>query len=117
MEFFKENISLVEVLVQAAAFLIVLGVLMFVEVWQLIVVYFLFFFVCYGPILFAEENFLKEKFGAAFEAWRRSTPAMIPNFKLWKAPRSTFSLKKVLRRESGLMLLQKISQILKLAIY
>src|SRR3989338_3378397 len=80
-------------------FLIVLGVLMFVEVWQLVAVYFLFFFVCYGPILFAEENFLKEKFVAAFEAWHRSTPAMIPNFKLWKAPRSTFSLKKVLRRE------------------
>ena len=53
----------------------------------------------YERIMFAEEAFLKEKFGEDFEQWAGHTPAFIPGIGKWKAPDRNFSVRKVIRRE------------------
>lgn len=49
--------------------------------------------------MFAEESFLRDRFGEEFERWAAVTPAVIPNFRLWRRPSLRFSWRCVLRRE------------------
>lgn len=80
-------------------FFIYLGISLFVHLWWLTLIYILAFWVYYERIIFAEEAFLREKFGDAFENWMNETPAYIPNFKRWVSPNLPFSFKHVLKRE------------------
>ena len=80
-------------------FLIWLGVSTFVPIWWISVIFVLLFWLYYERIMFAEEAFLREKFGSAFEAWAKNTPAFFPSFKNWKQPDTSYSIRKVLRRE------------------
>jgi len=80
-------------------FLMVLGVVVFLRVWWLPLIYVLIFSLYYERIIFAEEMFLRRKFGPEFVQWALKTPAFVPRFRQWKAPESPFSWKKVLRRE------------------
>jgi len=80
-------------------FLIALGVFSFMRVWWLIVIYALVFALYYERIMFAEEKFLREKFGEEYLAWATRTPAFLPRRWRWQAPDLTFSWKAVLRRE------------------
>jgi protein-S-isoprenylcysteine O-methyltransferase Ste14 len=57
------------------------------------------FILYYERIIVAEETFLNEKFKAAFMTWASKTPAMIPNFKLWKRPSNSFCWRTVMKRE------------------
>lgn len=59
------------------------------------------FWVYYERIMFAEEQFLKRKFGQTYKSWASRTPAFIPNFSLWTRPASTFNCKKVVRNEKA----------------
>jgi hypothetical protein len=59
----------------------------------------LLFSLYYERIMFAEEQFLRRKFGNLFTAWAEKTPAVIPNFNLYKPPYQQFNWKKVLRNE------------------
>lgn len=80
-------------------FLMVLGIFLFTQVAWFVLLACILFMVFYERIMFAEEFFLKEKFGKPFEIWANKTPAFIPKFFLWITPRKTFSWKMVLKRE------------------
>ncbi len=84
-------------------FFMMLGVVLFVGDWAISLIYVLVFWLYYERIILAEEDFLKQKFGELYLNYASHTPAVIPNFKLWKSPNITFSFKNVLKREySGL---------------
>jgi protein-S-isoprenylcysteine O-methyltransferase Ste14 len=51
--------------------------------------------------MFAEEEFLREKFGEAFVQWAGKTPAFIPKLGNWVKPSLPFSLKTAIRKEYG----------------
>lgn len=85
-------------------YLMYLGVALFPLVWWLPVLTTLIFWLYYERIVFAEEAFLRLKFGRQFEEWSRQTPAFIPRIALWRRPARSFSIRTILRREySGLM--------------
>ncbi|MCK6418391.1 MAG: isoprenylcysteine carboxylmethyltransferase family protein [Alphaproteobacteria bacterium] len=80
-------------------YIAILGVLLSLQVWWLVVIGSLGFFIYMERIVLAEENYLSEKFGAVYDEWRSKTPVIIPNLKLWHAPELSFSLRTVLKRE------------------
>lgn len=85
-------------------FLIGLGIALLQFVWWLPVIYSLVFWLYYERIMFAEEAFLRQKFGEEYERWAATTPAFWPRFRQWRKPSLSFSWLNVLRREySGLM--------------
>jgi len=49
--------------------------------------------------MFAEEQYLRKKFGDLYDRWAEITNAVLPSFRQYRAPSLTFSLKTVLRRE------------------
>lgn len=59
--------------------------------------YSLVFFVYYYLIVKEEERYLEEKFGERFIQYRKSTPAILPNFRRWKT--GQFLGKNALRME------------------
>jgi len=59
----------------------------------------------YLRIMFAEEQFLRKKFGEPYVSWSCKTPAIIPSFRLFKRSLYSFSVKKVIRQEkTGFMM-------------
>lgn len=80
-------------------FFMTLGGMMFIRVWWVCLIYALVFYVYYGRIILAEENFLQAKYGSIYREWRRRTPEFIPNPALWKPNVLPFSLRNVLKRE------------------
>jgi protein-S-isoprenylcysteine O-methyltransferase Ste14 len=80
-------------------FLMVLGVMLFLRVWWIPVIYMLVFALYYERIIFAEEKFLRNKFSARYMDWASQTPAFLPRFNRWQAPELPFRWRKVLRRE------------------
>lgn len=84
-------------------FLMILGVVLWTGLWWLVLLYCLLFWVYYERIMFAEEEFLRSKFGSCFEEWSARTPAFFPAFSQYQSANLHFSLKNVLKREySGL---------------
>lgn len=64
------------------------------------------FWLVYARIIHAEEEFLRERFGAAFVAWRSVTPAFVPRPRSYRRALLPFSFRNVLRREySGMFAL------------
>ncbi len=80
-------------------FVMGLGVVLFACFWWLVLLYLLSFWLYYERIIFAEEAYLSNKFGDEYKQWANLTPAIIPNFRLYKKSDLPFSLKNVLRRE------------------
>lgn len=80
-------------------FFMFLGVLLFAHTWWLTLIYILAFWLYYERIMFAEEAFLRKKFGDEYLTWANNTPAFIPRLKNYKKSSLPFSLKKVLRKE------------------
>jgi protein-S-isoprenylcysteine O-methyltransferase Ste14 len=61
----------------------------------------LIFWIYYERIVYAEEEFLREKFGDVYLQWTANTPIFIP-FKLrWQRSDSPFLWKKVLKQEKN----------------
>ncbi|MFN0274888.1 MAG: methyltransferase family protein [Chitinophagales bacterium] len=58
-----------------------------------------FYWIYYERIMFAEEQFLRKKFGELYTSWAQNTPAFIPAFSKFIPPKYPFSMKKVLRKE------------------
>jgi len=56
-------------------------------------------FIYYERIIAAEEAFLFEKFGSAYEDWAATTPYLIPRFHGWIAPGIPFSFRAATRSE------------------
>lgn len=80
-------------------YLAVLGIAMFFHSWWIVALTTCGFALYYERIMFAEESFLRTRFGERFENWARVTPAIVPNLRLWKSSPLPFSWRSVLRRE------------------
>jgi protein-S-isoprenylcysteine O-methyltransferase Ste14 len=80
-------------------FIIWLGISMFFAIWWLTLIFALSFWIYYERIMFAEEAFLRRKFGEAFVTWADHTPAFIPKLTGWVQPPLPFSFRNVMRRE------------------
>jgi protein-S-isoprenylcysteine O-methyltransferase Ste14 len=58
-----------------------------------------FFWIYYEKIMYAEEQFLRKKFGQSYIDWANKTPAFFPKFSQYRKSNLTFSLKNALKRE------------------
>src|SRR5919106_6584731 len=81
-----------------------LGVAMFPRTVWVPVIVSLVFWLYYERIMFAEEEFLRRRFGADYTAWADATPAFVPRFRGWRRPTTGFCLLTVLRREHSSLL-------------
>jgi len=80
-------------------FLMWLGIALFFRVWWLALIFCLVFWLYYEKIMYAEEAFLQDKFGDAFQTWAAATPLFIPRLSRWQAPTLKFSWRSALKRE------------------
>lgn len=76
-----------------------LGIILFARSWWLVLVFMLVFWLYYERIMYAEEEFLREKFGAVYIEWAAKTPAFLPNLSNWQPPNLPFSWRFVLNQE------------------
>lgn len=76
-----------------------MGIVIYVGSWWFSAFIVLLFWLYYERIMFAEEYFLRKKFGATYLNWAAKTPAFIPNLTKWTSADMNFSLKNVLKRE------------------
>ncbi len=76
-----------------------LGVSLYLHTWWVAAAYTVFYWGYYERIVFAEEEFLREKFGADYLAYAEKTPAFFPRFSAWRPAALPFSFKTVLKRE------------------
>ncbi|ROL60670.1 DUF1295 domain-containing protein [Bacteroidetes/Chlorobi group bacterium ChocPot_Mid] len=76
-----------------------LGVVIYVANFWLIIVVILLFWIYYERIMFAEEGYLRNKFGEEYINWSSQTPAFIPIIRKWNKPLTQFNFKDVIRRE------------------
>lgn len=76
-----------------------LGIIFYVGNWWFTIVCCLLFWLYYERIMFAEEHFLRGKFGQIYLNWAEKVPAFIPNIFQWSSADLSFSLKNVLKRE------------------
>jgi len=66
-----------------------------------IIAFCFFYWVYYERIMFAEEQFLRRKFGENYLKWSVNVNAFIPRFKNFEKPNMLFSWKKVLKKEKN----------------
>jgi hypothetical protein len=59
----------------------------------------LVFWLYYERIIFAEEQYLRRKFGEAYDTWAFRVKAVIPGFRHYTKPTLPFSFRIVLKRE------------------
>jgi protein-S-isoprenylcysteine O-methyltransferase Ste14 len=85
-------------------YLMWLGVALFARSWWAPVIVSLVFWLYYERIMFAEEEFLRRKFGPVYTSWAATTPAFLPRLTLWRRPEVRFCLLTVLRREHSSLL-------------
>ena len=62
-------------------FLAGLGFALFVNVWQLVLLYIPVFLIVYYKKMRLEETYLLENFGSKYQAYQKTTPLFIPNLK------------------------------------
>ena len=85
-------------------FIAILGVVLFLKVWWLVVIFALAYALYIERVVATEEAYLRQGFGAAYDAWAQRTPAFFPRLSNWRRPEYAFSLRTVLRREyAGVM--------------
>ncbi len=66
-----------------------------------VIAFIFFYWVYYERIMFAEEQFLRGKFGDAYLKWAAKTPAFWPNLTHFKKPSVKFSWAKVVKKEKN----------------
>ena len=65
------------------------------------VAFILFYILYYERIIFAEEQYLQEKFGETYRLWADRTPSVLPRLRNFCPPSQPFSLRKVLFQEKN----------------
>lgn len=80
-------------------FFLGLAVALFLRVWWLPIFYIPIFILYYERIIFAEEMFLRRKFGDAYVEWAARTPAFFPRISQWRRPELPLSFRTMIRRE------------------
>ncbi len=78
-----------------------LGPALLVGEFWFIISFTLMYWLYYEKIMFAEEQFLRGKFGDTYLKWAEKLPAFVPNFKNFVKPELSFSLRKVLKKEKN----------------
>lgn len=76
-----------------------LGPVLFVRTLVFTIFFILIYWLYYERIMFAEEQFLRRKFGDAYDLWSEKVKAVIPRFKEFIKPSLAFSFRTVLKRE------------------
>jgi protein-S-isoprenylcysteine O-methyltransferase Ste14 len=76
-----------------------LGIAVVAHLWWFTLIYALAFWLYYERIIFAEEAFLRNKFGSQFLDWADSTPVFVPKLRKYKKAHLPFSWRTVLKRE------------------
>jgi len=71
---------------------------MFTLVWWAVLIVVILYLIYYERIIFAQEEFLRERFGDVYIKWAENTPVFLPNPRKYQKPNLPFSLRKVLRR-------------------
>ncbi len=66
-----------------------------------VLVFSLVFWIYYERIVYAEESFLREKFGKKYLDWTEKTPPFLPKNLNYQKPDLKFSWKKVLKKEKN----------------
>lgn len=61
----------------------------------------LLYWLYYEKIMFAEEQFLRGKFGEMYLNWAEKLPAFVPSFKNFVKPELSFSWRKVFKKEKN----------------
>jgi len=75
----------------------------------------MFYWLYYERIMFAEEEFLRGKFGEEYERWAEKTPAFLPRLRGWVQPVLPFSWRNVAKREySGMFAVALIFPVMNL---
>jgi protein-S-isoprenylcysteine O-methyltransferase Ste14 len=78
-----------------------LGIAMLTQQFWFSVAFVFMYWVYYERIMFAEEQFLRKKFGQPYVDWASKTPAFIPAISQYRNPRLPFSWKKVFKKEKN----------------
>lgn len=78
-----------------------LGPAMLVQKIWFVVAFILFYWLYYERIMYAEEQFLRRKFGHMYVEWAEKTPTFIPKISRFCASNMVFSWKKVLKKEKN----------------
>jgi len=76
-----------------------LGPVLFVRTSVFIVFFILIYWLYYERIMFAEEQFLRKKFGEAYDRYSENIRAVLPRFRGFVKPALPFSFKSILKRE------------------
>jgi protein-S-isoprenylcysteine O-methyltransferase Ste14 len=66
-----------------------------------IIGFILAYWLYYERIMYAEEQFLRGKFGKTYTDWAANVPAFIPKLTGFTSPKYPFSIKKVLKKEKN----------------
>jgi len=66
-----------------------------------IIIFCLIYWLYYERIMYAEEQFLRRKFGKNYTDWAEKVPAFFPKFKKFQKNDLPFSWKKVLKKEKN----------------
>ncbi len=66
-----------------------------------IIGFILAYWLYYERIMYAEEQFLRGKFGKSYTDWATDVPAFIPKLSGFVTPKYAFSIKKVLKKEKN----------------
>jgi len=83
-----------------ANFLMWIGLGLFTRMWCVNVVFCLSYWLYYERIMFAEEAFMREKFGEDYICYAENTSAFLPmHWSRWRSPSINFNWKKVFRKE------------------
>jgi len=80
-------------------FIIWFGLSAFFHLWWFSLIVILIFWLYYERIMFAEEEFLREKFGKSYSDWAGKIPAFIPDIRKWRSSDMTFSFRKAIKNE------------------
>lgn len=80
-------------------FLIFFGFVLFTQQLWFISLATVLFWIYYERIMYAEEEFLRRKYGKQYEEWAENVPAFFPKFSQYEKPELPFSLRNVLKRE------------------
>tara|TARA_B110000971_G_scaffold186298_1_gene194953 strand:- start:3011 stop:3751 length:741 start_codon:yes stop_codon:yes gene_type:complete len=75
------------------------AIILFININWFSIFYIMCFWMYYERIIFAEENFLRNKYGEPYVNWTLKTPIFLPRLSGWKKPDLFFSFKNVLKRE------------------
>jgi len=82
-----------------------LGPVLFLRSWWFLLIFLPTFWLYYERVIFAEEEFLRRRFGQRYLDWASRTPAFVPDPRKWRPSHLRFSVRTVLKREYQTVLL------------